>query len=284
MSVGTPSSPRRTSSAPRGRASWSGLLRLSLVAVPVKAYPVVKTGEAVRFHQLHAGCGQRIRHEKTCPIHGAVEASEIDRGYPYAPDRDVVVEPTELQQIRPERDRALLLDRFLPSAAVDPARFSGRSLFLLPDGLGARRPYQVLAAALQERDCWAVGRVVLTQQRQPVVLRAVESILAVHVLHDPALVRSATDWDGELSPVTASPEESQLAAALIDAHRGPIDWDRYADDTAEKLEALVAAKVAGQEFVSPADEPLQVLELLEALQQSVAAVSPPDAPASRRSA
>ena len=38
--------------APRGRASWSGLLRLSLVAVPIKAYPAVSS-ETVRFNQLH---------------------------------------------------------------------------------------------------------------------------------------------------------------------------------------------------------------------------------------
>ena len=36
----------------RGRASWSGLLRFSLVAVPVKAYPAVSTTEEVHLNQL----------------------------------------------------------------------------------------------------------------------------------------------------------------------------------------------------------------------------------------
>ena len=68
--------------APRGRASWSGLLRLSLVAVPVKAYPATSTTPEHRCHQLHAGCGQRIRYEKHCPRHGKVEAGAIVSGYP----------------------------------------------------------------------------------------------------------------------------------------------------------------------------------------------------------
>jgi hypothetical protein len=33
--------------APRGRASWSGMLRLSLVTVPVKAYPAASSTEAL---------------------------------------------------------------------------------------------------------------------------------------------------------------------------------------------------------------------------------------------
>ena len=46
-------------SAGRGRASWSGLLRLSLVAVPVRAFPAVASAPDSRCHQLHAGCGER---------------------------------------------------------------------------------------------------------------------------------------------------------------------------------------------------------------------------------
>ena len=48
-------------SFPRARASWSGLLKISLLAVPVKAYPAIATDSKIHFNQLHAGCGQRIR-------------------------------------------------------------------------------------------------------------------------------------------------------------------------------------------------------------------------------
>ena len=73
-------------SSSRGRSSWSGLLRISLVAIPVKAYPAVSsTASAPRFHFLHAGCGQRIGYQKHCPRHGPVPAEAIERGYEYAP-------------------------------------------------------------------------------------------------------------------------------------------------------------------------------------------------------
>ena len=128
---------------PRGRPSWSGLLRLSLVTVPVKAYPAVSTSSASHFHLLHAGCGQRIHYAKHCAQHGAVEAEAIVRGYEYAPDQYVVVEPQELEQLRPARDKALLLEQFLPVHAVPPTFYAGRSLYLVPDGPAALHPYSV---------------------------------------------------------------------------------------------------------------------------------------------
>jgi hypothetical protein len=47
--------------APRGRPRWFGLLRLSLVTVPVKAYPAHAADSVNRFNQMHVNCGRRIR-------------------------------------------------------------------------------------------------------------------------------------------------------------------------------------------------------------------------------
>ena len=125
------------SSTARGRASWSGLLKLSLVNIPVKAYPAASTSQQVHFNQLHAGCGQRIRYEKHCPVHGKVEAGAIVSGYAYAPDQYVVIDQAELEPLRPAQERALALERFLDPQQLDPALFSGRTLYLMPDGLAA---------------------------------------------------------------------------------------------------------------------------------------------------
>ena len=256
--------------SPRGRASWSGLLRLSLVAVPVKAYPATSTTPEHRCHQLHAGCGQRIRYEKHCPQHGKVEAGAIVSGYPYAPDQYVVIDDDQLDQLRPVPDRALCLERFLDADQFDPALFSGRSLHLLPDGLAAQHPYRVLSQALQERRKWALGWVVLSGHRRLALVRPAGSILTLHVLHFPAQVRPSSPWQAELriGPIHAA--ERDLAAKLIDATAQPIVWSEYRDDSAEQLAALVQAAVQKRPLTSPPSEPVPVLPLLEALQQSVA--------------
>ena len=258
--------------APRGRASWSGLLRLSLVAVPVKAYPAVATGETLQLNQLHCGCQQRIRYEKHCPTHGKLENDQIVKGFQYAPDQYVVIEPEELEAIRPLKDKALTLEQFVDPAEVDAVRFSGRTLHLLPDGIGAHRPYRVLAEALAQRGLWALGRVVMSGHRYGLVIRSASDVLSAHFLHEPAQVRLAAGYAAQLRAETVSPEELQLASTLIDGARGSVDWDAYHDDAAAQLERLVEAKVAGHEVTAAeTEEPPQVIELLSALKQSVAA-------------
>ena len=128
-----PSVPAMTGCATaRGRASWSGLLQLSLVTIPVKAYPAASTSQQIHFNQLHAGCGQRIRYEKHCPVHGKVEAGAIVSGYAYAPDQYVVIDQAELEPLRPAKERSLSLERFVDPQELDPALFSGRTLYLMP--------------------------------------------------------------------------------------------------------------------------------------------------------
>jgi len=258
-------------SAPPGRPSWSGILRISLVAVPIKAYPAVtSSGRAPQAHLLHADCGQRIAYHKHCLRHGPVPAEAIVKGYEYAPDRYVVVDSQELDRLRPARDKALLLEQCIPVAQVDPTLFAGRSLYLLPDGAAAQHPYAVLAEALRQAGQGALGRVVLFSQRQLVLVRPAGRVLVLDVLHYPAQVRSAAFWEAAVPACAASETERALANQLIALSSGAGDWGRYRDTSAEELAALLQAKIA-QQPPAPAEEPV-VLSLLDALKQSVAQV------------
>jgi DNA end-binding protein Ku len=281
MSLVTDQSPERASaeadsfqpvsSASRGRPSWSGLLRLSLVSVPVKAYPALNTSAAIHFNQLHADCGQRIQYQKHCPVHGVVDQAAITRGYQYAPDQYVVVEPEELEKTRPAKDKALILEHYLPQHHVDPVLYAGRSLYLLPDGPAARHPYSVVAEALHQGQKWALGQAVLSGHRHLIVVRPQRRLLVMDLLHYPAEVRGAGE---ETAPKgdPVSNEELRLATTIIDNASGPVDWSRYRDATAEELTALIEAKVGGRPLAAAQDEPVAVLQLLDALKQSVASL------------
>jgi len=258
-------------SAPPGRPSWSGILRISLVAVPIKAYPAVtSSGRAPQAHLLHADCGQRIAYRKHCPSHGPVPAEAIVKGYEYAPDRYVVVDSQELDRLRPARDKALLLEQCIPVAQIDPTLFAGRSLYLLPDGAAAQHPYAVLAEALRQAGQGALGRVVLFSQRQLVLVRPAGRVLVLDVLHYPAQVRSAAFWEAAVPACAASETERALANQLIVLSSGPVDWGHYRETSTEELAALLQAKIA-QQPTAPAEEPV-VFSLLDALKQSVAQV------------
>jgi DNA end-binding protein Ku len=269
----TPAAPPLGSAAPYGRPSWSGLLQFSLVGIPLKAFPAVRSRDLPAAHLLHADCGQRLRYAKQCPTHGPVDAAAIARGYEYGPGKHVHVEPEELDQLRPAQDRALRLDHFLTPAQVDPVLHAGRSLYLVPDGPVAEPGYAVLTAALVQRGRWALGRMVLGGHRQVVLVRPAGAALILQVLHYPEQVRACPR--PPLPPPDAAVEELRLAGLLIDAAAGAVDWGVYRDQAAQELPALLDVKLQGQP--AAAQEPdRMVLPLLAALQQSVAAAAQAD--------
>ena len=194
----------------------------------------------------------------------------LDLDEAFCRDVYVVIEAEELEALRSARDKALSLDRFIDPGEIDPVVFAGRCLYLMPESGPAHRPYLLLAQAMRARHKWALGRVVMSGHRHTVVLRPRDRLLVMDVLHDPGLVRSAAWLEAELHPIDASPEELQLAGTLIDSAAGAVDWRQYRDDTPDKLAALVEAKVAGRELVAPVDEPVEVINLLDALKRSVA--------------
>ena len=119
-------------------------------------------------------------------------------------------------------------------------------------------------AALQASRKAGLGRVVLSGQRQLVLVRPAGRLLVLDLLHYPTQVRAAPAWEGELRSSTATADELKLAQQLIDAACGPLDWTRYRDTTAEELAALVEAKVANQPPAEPAARPACLLQLLDA--------------------
>src|SRR5215831_8233107 len=255
-----------TGTAPYGRPSWSGLLQFSLVGIPLKAYPAVRTRDVPSAHLLHADCGQRLCYGKHCPVHGPVDSAAIVKGYEYGPGRHVIAQPEELDELRPTQDKALRLERFLTPAQLDPLLFAGRSLYLVPDGPAAESGYGVLRIALAQRQRWALGRMVLGGHRQVVLVRPAGMTLVLHVLHYPEQVR--------VCPQTVWPlkqereEELRLAGMLIEASDGKVDWTAYPDQAAQELKTLLETKLAGEAAVVAAPAPT-VLPLLDALKQSV---------------
>ncbi len=84
------------------RASRTGYLRLSLVAIPIRLYNVVSSTSKVSLNQLHKGCHHRVRQQLVCPEHGALERDAIVKGYEYEKDQYVVIDDADLEKIKLE--------------------------------------------------------------------------------------------------------------------------------------------------------------------------------------
>jgi len=253
------------------RSSWKGFLRLSLVSVPVKAYTASATGSEVRLNQLHQNCHNRIRYKKFCPEHGEVQGEEIVSGYEYSKGQYVVIDPEELNKLRPQSDKSVNIHGFVAPEKVDALYYAGKTYYLVPDGAVGQKPYALLRKALEDDGLVALAEVVLSGREQLMLLRPLDDLLVLTALAYNEKVKKPDSFHDELTTTKISKEEMTLTKTLIDASTlKEFDYTNYSDTYVEKVTELIQAKVEGKEIVAvPDPEEPKILNLMDALKQSV---------------
>ena len=257
------------------RSSWKGFLRLSLVSVPVKAYTATASGGEIRLNQLHRDCNSPIKYRKVCPAHGELESAEIVSGYQYAKGQYVVIDPEEVSKLRKQSDKAVNLDGFFPADKLDLAYLTGKNYYLAPDGPVGQKAYVLLHKVMTEKNLYGIAQVILSGKEQLVVLRTTGRLLVMSGLNYEAQVKSPGAFEDEVSEAEFSADEVKLTETLIEATMlEELDLSRYKNAYVEKLTELIEAKVAGKEIVAaPHEDEPKVIELMEALKQSVARIA-----------
>jgi DNA end-binding protein Ku len=255
------------------RSAWKGYLKINLVSIPVKAYTGTASGsDGIRLNQLHAQCNSRIQYKKMCPVHGEVPNDDIVSGYEYAKGQYVIVDPNEVEKLRTPDDKAITIDAFVESSAIDPIYLNGKTHYLVPDGPVGQRSYTVLLDAMKEEGREAVARIVMHGKEQLVLLRPIGNLVAMLGLDYDFQVTKPATFEEEAPKAAYTADELKLMKTLIDAS-SPAEFDltRYKDVYTERLTQLIEAKVAGQEVVAPpVHEQAQVINLMDALKQSLA--------------
>jgi DNA end-binding protein Ku len=257
------------------RSSWKGFLKLSLVSVPVKAYTMnASSGGEIRLNQLHAECHSRINYKKTCPIHGEVPNDEIVSGYEHSKGQYVVIDPDDLEKMRSQDEKAVNIDGFVSPTFVDPMYFSGKGYYLIPDGPVAQKPYALLHDGMLELKRYAIARIVMHGKDQVVLVRPAGGLLTMSILNYDSQVTKPSSFEGEITRPALEPEEIKLAKTLIEASTPKkLDLTDYHDSYTQRLAELIQKKVAGEEIVAPpVHEQAQIINLMDALKQSLAKV------------
>jgi DNA end-binding protein Ku len=253
------------------RSIWSGAISFGLVNVPVKLYSAVSR-KTVRFHQLHDADHVRIQQKRVCPADGEeVAYDNIVKGYEISPDQYVVIEPEELEALDPKKTRSIEIQEFVDLDEIDPIYFD-HPYYLAP-GTGASKPYRLLLQAMQETNKVAIARVVIRQKENLVAIRATGNVMtmATMVFHDevisPDTIDELPDDDAD-----ASKREVEMAEQLIASLVADFEPEKYHDEYRERVLELIEAKAQGEEITIQApEEPVQVPDLMAALEQSLAA-------------
>ncbi len=257
------------------RSSWKGFIRLSLVSIPVKAYTATASGGEIRLNQLHRDCNSPIKYRKVCPTHGELESAEIVSGYQYAKGQYVVIDPEEVSKLRKQSDKAVNLDGFFPADKLDLAYLTGKNYYLAPDGPVGQKAYVLLHKVMTEKNLYGIAQVILSGKEQLVVLRTTGRLLVMSGLSYEAQVKSPAAFEDEVIDAEFSADEVKLTETLIGATMlEELDLSKYKNAYVEKLTEIIEAKVAGKQIVeAPHEDEPKVIELMEALKQSVARIA-----------
>jgi len=260
------------------RSIWSGAISFGLVNVPVKLYSAV-SAKTVRFHQLHAEDGARIKQKRVCSADGEeVGYEHIVKGYEIGPDRYVIITPEELEALDPKATRAIDIEDFVDLVDIDPIYFD-HSYYLAP-GTGAGKSYRLLMDAMEQSGKVAIAKIVLRTKQQLCAIRPAGGVLTLSTMNygDEVVAPDSIDELEAAAEADASDRELKMAQQLIDSLAGDWDPSKYQDEYRERVLELIERKAAGEEIaVQPAaEEPAAVPDLMAALEASLAAVKAGD--------
>jgi DNA end-binding protein Ku len=257
---------------PMPRAIWSGSVSFGLVNVPVKLFTAISPKD-VRFNQLEEGTGARIRQKRVSSETGEeVPYERIVKGYEVAPDRYVVITPEELEALDPKATRSIEIEDFVDLDQIDPVHYE-RPYYLVPER-GAAKAYALLLQAMKDSNKVAIARLVLRTKQYLAAIRPMGDVLCLETLlfHDEVV--PAEDLEGlPGSEAEISERELKMARQLIESLSIDFEPEKYRDEYREQVLALIERKAEGQEIVAQpaAEEPTQVVDLMAALEASLAA-------------
>jgi DNA end-binding protein Ku len=254
------------------RSIWKGTLSFGLVSVPVRAFSAVRDHD-VHFHQIDKGSGSRVRNQKVAEKTGdEVESSDIQMGFEVAQGRYVTFDKDELDELRPASTRAVEITDFVPLDEIDPIYYE-RTYWLAPDGDTSRQPYQLLRAAMEDRELAAIGTVVMRNKMYLSAIRPLDGALAMSTMRFADEVVPRADVE-DVPDRRTKPDAKMLrmATQLVDSLTG--DWkpERYHDTFTDELRRRIEAKEAGEEITEEATPEARpdVVDLMSALEASVA--------------
>ena len=250
------------------RSIWKGHIRFSLVTIPIRIYNAVDTEETIRFNQLHKEDNGAVGYDKKCKKCGKVlAAEEIVKGYQFEPEQYVIISPEDVEKIKLKSTKVIEIEGFIDASEVHPTLYES-PYFAGPDGLVAAKTYSLLSQALQASGKVGIGKVVLREREEVVLISPMEGGLVLYKLRNPQELRKMGDVP-QLEKVEANKDELKLSVSLVEsmgATLGEMDLkDRYRDAMREMIEA----KIAGKQVISAPEEEKPVVDIMTALRQSI---------------
>ncbi|MEX2116541.1 MAG: Ku protein [Bacteroidota bacterium] len=250
------------------RAIWKGHIRFSLVTIPIRVYNAVDTEQKISFNQLHRECNGAVGYDKRCKkCSKVVTKDDIVKGYQYEPDQFVIIEPDDLNKLKLKSTKVIDIEGFINAKEVTPMLFEA-PYFAGPDGPVAAKAYSLLSLTLKETGKVGIGKVVLRDREDVVLIGPMESGIVLYRLRYPQEIKKMSDVP-QLEEQKIDKDQLKLARSLVDSMSTAYKKLDLKDKFHDALVEMIEAKVQGKEIVTVEEETKPVVDIMTALKQSI---------------
>ena len=254
------------------RAFWKGYLKLSLVSCPIGLYTGTSATERVSFRQINKKTGNRLRQQLVDDVtREPVEGEDKGRGYEYTKNAYLPVDDDELDALAIESKHTIEINSFVPREQIDE-RYLDSPYYITPDGQVGHEAFAVIREAMRGKGLVALGRVVLAKRERVIMLEAWDKGLIGTTLRYPYEIRDAKDYFDHIPEVALEPEMLKLAEQILKSKATDFDPSQFVDSYEEAVIELLKKKQAGIAVSRErtATQPLNVVNIMDALRQSIA--------------
>jgi DNA end-binding protein Ku len=242
-----------------------------LVSLPVRLYNAVSSSSRVSFNQLHSKTHRRLKQQLIEPELGPVDRTDIVKGYEYEKEKYVIVDEADFEKVRLETTRFVDIMQFIDADELDPM-YLDNPYYVAPDGPVAEDAFRVIREAMKAKNRVGIGRVVMNGREHIVAIRPQDKGFVMTTLRYASEVRGSETYFEEIREAEVNKAQLQLAEQLIEGMTDKFDPSQFNDRYQDALLEIIKAKIEGAEpIVAPEIETGTVINLMDALKQSLAA-------------
>ena len=265
------------------RPYWSGRIQVSLVSFGVQLYVATESKNQISFHQISRSTGERIRHQKVLAsavesdseaAGAAVAKDEIVKGYEYRKGEYVLIEPSELENLKVPSKHTIDVSQFVTMDELRP-EYVEKPYYVVPENDSQAEAFAVVRKALQKSGKVAIGKVSFAGRENIIAIRPAgddaHGGMMAYTLRYSNELRNEQEYFRDLKSVQINEESLELAEALIAKKSSKLDLSKFEDGYEVAVKQLIEAKV--NNLPAPKEEVAEprgkVVNLMDALRKSL---------------
>src|SRR5258708_4760301 len=135
------------------------------------------------------------------------------------------------------------------------------------------KPYALLFNTLKQTGYVGVAKIAMHNREHIVIFRPGPQGLMMHTMYYANEVRKVDEFRTDVTLV--KDKEVELARMLVESLAATFEPEKYHDTYRDNLQSMIDAKIKGKEVVTPPSrEPAKIIDIMEALKQSLASRKP----------